>query len=265
MKKNTKNLTNTITVALVIILSLCMTLTNVTKTKAEAVTETETSVSTNMIPRGAGISLDLINMMAEIPTDTTEEAVTETVNTLEVENTVYLQLATVEDEEDIILDEIEGEVVQLETTEWTPSFTERIWEDESLTPDLQYRCWEMGKKYNVPKEIIMAIAYRESTYRPSLISADGHDYGLCQIRDVNHDRVNKAVGRKLDYLNGEDSIEACAFMLSELYQKYSANGWHYILMSYNGGEGYSRKLAKQGIYSSKYSRAVLEKAYSLGF
>ena len=70
--------------------------------------------------------------------------------------------------------------------------TEKIFPNESASAEYQWIMYDLSKKWNIDIELLMALCYRESTYRPHLMSYDGHDYGAFQIRDNNHDRIEKA-------------------------------------------------------------------------
>lgn len=142
----------------------------------------------------------------------------------------------------------------------------KIYENENVSAEIQQDAKFLSEKYNVPIEILLGIAYKETRYTSGVISKDTHDYGFCQIRDVNHDWLEKEIGRELDFLNSEyDSMEAACFMLRNFKNKYNTSSWGFILLCYNGGEDYANNLASQGIWGSKYTRDVLSKAYSLGW
>lgn len=175
----------------------------------------------------------------------------------------------------VIEDESEQETSEEEIEDTTESEEEpeekvidtsvKIFESESFSAENQHEAKRLADQYGIPLEILISLIYRESTYQSGVVSADGRDYGLCQIRDINHEWINSQLGKQLNYIDDIDSMEACCFMLSNLYNKYSYNGWHYILMAYNGGEGYASNHYADGIYSSEYSRAVIDKAYELGW
>lgn len=148
----------------------------------------------------------------------------------------------------------------------TPTSLEKIYKDESLSAKIQHDAVYLANKYNVPVEILLGIAFKETRYTAGVISADNHDYGFCQIRDINHEWLEKEIGRDLNFLNSEyDSMEAACYMLRNLKNKYSTSSWGFVLLCYNGGEDYALNLASKGIWESDYTRDVLSKAYSLGW
>lgn len=160
----------------------------------------------------------------------------------------------------------EDDYIMKPTSTPTPTPLQKIYKNENVSAETQYDARYLAEKYDVPLEILLGIAYKETRYTTGVISKDRHDYGFCQIRDVNHDWLEKEIGRKLDFLNSEyDSMEAACFMLRNLKNKYNTSSWGFILLCYNGGEEYANKLASQGIWGSSYTQDVLSKAYSLGW
>lgn len=130
--------------------------------------------------------------------------------------------------------------------------------------ETQKRIAEIATSYDVPVEIVYGIMNRESNFNPS--ASNGRDFGACQIRDVNHKWINKQVGRQLNYLNVFDSAEAaCIVYNNEKNNTVGSDNANMILMAYNMGPQGAKKNWKNGNYSSKYSRAVIEYATSLGW
>lgn len=76
-----------------------------------------------------------------------------------------------------------------------------------------------------------------------------NDYGLMQINAINHKE-------NTDYLDPYDNVEQGIKALHKLAKKY--NEADLVLMCWNCGETGARKLWEQGIYSTEYSRKVLE-------
>lgn len=144
-----------------------------------------------------------------------------------------------------------------------PDKSKKIFKSEKLSAELQWYAKKLCEKNDIPLEIFMALMYRESTYRPSLVSYDGHDYGLCQIRDENHDWIEDEIG-VTNFLDAKQNMKASIFMIKDAMDYYDGT-WHQILMVYNGGPAYAKRCFEKGIYSSEYSRAILAKARELGY
>lgn len=138
--------------------------------------------------------------------------------------------------------------------------------DESIpmSKDLQEFAQEQCDSIGFDYKVFLGMIKRESEFDQSAISADGMDYGLCQIRSTNHKWIEDNLG-DLDFLNGKDSIRASIFMLSDIMNNYNYNEYHTILMMYNMGPGNAKECFASGIYSSKYSRTVMDNAASFGY
>lgn len=126
----------------------------------------------------------------------------------------------------------------------------------NLDEEVQEYIWNECTKNDLDFHVMMALAFKESSYKEDAFN--GRDYGLFQIRDVNHDWVNKELGRKLDYMSPYDNTDAAVLMVSKLNNKYGDKGIERVLMAYNCGETGAKRLWDKGIYSSDYSRSVLE-------
>lgn len=121
-----------------------------------------------------------------------------------------------------------------------------------LPVEYQDYLWELCKQYDVTKyyELFIAQMYRESSFKTRLISGT-NDYGLMQINSQNHDWLRKELGIT-SFLDSYQNIKCGVHMMSKYLHKY--NDVHKALVCYNMGESRVRK----GIYSSNYSRRVVE-------
>lgn len=121
-----------------------------------------------------------------------------------------------------------------------------------LPVEYQDYLWELCKQYEVTEhyELFIAQMYRETSFRPNLISGT-NDYGLMQINVCNHDWLRKELGIT-DFLDPYQNMKCGVHIMSGYLHKY--NDVQKALVCYNMGES----KVKKGIYSSKYSRGVLE-------
>ena len=119
---------------------------------------------------------------------------------------------------------------------------------------------EEVKGTHLDADLILAIIKVESNNNPNEISYDsyGADYGLMQIRNINHEEINKHFNRKLNYLDARDNIKAGIYLLNKIYDKYIKDGLNCVLMVYNMGEIGAKQLWQRGIYSTRYSEKVLK-------
>jgi len=130
--------------------------------------------------------------------------------------------------------------------------------DILLDKDIQKYLYDKCKEYNVPYDLALGVIKVESNFNPSLIhknSNGSRDYGLFQINTINHKWLSEELGIT-DFLNPYQNIDAGVYMLSQLLKKYDDE--HIVLMSYNMGERATKNLVNRGIYSSRYSRKVIE-------
>ena len=130
-----------------------------------------------------------------------------------------------------------------------------VYYDIPLKLDIQRHIFDECQLYEVPYELAMAVMYVETggTFDSSLRSKT-NDSGLFQINDV-HKQWLKESGIN-DLYNPYQNSSAGIWILKDALSK--GDNIHTSLMVYNMGHGGARKLWKKGIYSSKYSRKVVE-------
>ena len=127
-----------------------------------------------------------------------------------------------------------------------------------LSFDIQEYVWNICLENKIDSYLIYAMIEVESGYDEGVVSKDNHDYGLMQIRTINHTWINDMLDDELDYLDPKDNVTAGVFILSQIYEKYYENsGVHCVLMAYNMGEGGAKQLWEKGQFSSEYSRKVV--------
>lgn len=133
--------------------------------------------------------------------------------------------------------------------------------DCPLDAAVQKEILTMCEENNISYTFVMAVIAVETgdTYRADLVSAS-NDYGLMQINKCNHSYLSKTLNIT-DWFDPIQNASAGIYMLTDLFNRYEDRGK--VLMCYNMGEGTARKLWNKGIYSSKYSRAVLDKQEEL--
>ena len=166
----------------------------------------------------------------------------DTINIAEEEN-IYEPIKTTISEIEFTLEE-EEEII--------PEY------DIPLDKDIQKYLYDKCKEYNVPYDLALGVIKVESNFNPSSIhknSNGSRDYGLFQINTINHKWLSEELGIT-DFLNPYQNIDAGVYMLSQLLKKYDDE--HIVLMSYNMGERVAKNLVNRGIYSSRYSRKVIE-------
>lgn len=123
----------------------------------------------------------------------------------------------------------------------------------TLDTELQIFMVDMCEKYGLPFALVLAVAEQESGFNPDEISAT-NDYGIMQINECNFKWLREIGIEPLDY---KGNIEAGVMMLSEAIKKHGE--YNLALMVYNCGDTGAKRLWKQGIYSTEYSRSTMER------
>jgi len=131
--------------------------------------------------------------------------------------------------------------------------------DISLSPELQRYTFDLCRERGLVFEIVLALMYAESSYRPDLISQTD-DYGIMQLNKVNHGWLSAELDIT-DFLDAGQNIDAGTFLLMGIAEKYPDT--HQMLMVYNMGEAGAKKCWNKGIYNSRYSRKIVAMADGL--
>lgn len=124
--------------------------------------------------------------------------------------------------------------------------------DIGLPVELQNYTEDLCKEYGVSYPLVLAIMWQESRYQAGAVSATS-DYGIMQINQGNHEWLEEELG-VTDWLDPKQNILAGVYILSA----FDYDDPHKVLMSYNCGPTGARNLWEDGIYSTAYSRAVVE-------
>ena len=128
----------------------------------------------------------------------------------------------------------------------------KVYRDIPLSHELQDIANKACKKYQVPQDVLYAVMEVESGYQTD--AQNGQCLGLMQIHTINMEYLSSNIGTT-DLTDPEQNIQAGAFILGGYLEKYSLTD---SLMAYNLGEGGAKRLWKQGIHETGYTRKVLE-------
>lgn len=128
----------------------------------------------------------------------------------------------------------------------------KVYRDIPLSHELQDIADNSCEMYQVPQNVLYAVMEVESGYQTD--AQNGQCLGLMQIHTVNLPYLNEKIGTT-DLSDPEQNIEAGAFILGGYLAKYSLTD---SLMAYNLGEGGAKRLWKQGIHETGYTKKVLE-------
>jgi len=150
----------------------------------------------------------------------------------------------------------ETEIEEFAESTEEPDFTAY---DIPLSAELQRYTFDLCRERGLDFEIVLALMYAESSYRPDVISRTD-DYGIMQINKVNHNWLRTELGIT-DFLDAEQSINAGTFILMKISEGYPDT--HQMLMAYNMGESGAKNCWNRGIYSTQYSRKITARADEL--
>lgn len=121
-----------------------------------------------------------------------------------------------------------------------------------LDPELQKTMYICCEKYGVPLALALAVAEKESEFNPDAVSKTS-DFGLMQINTCNFEYL---LEKGIDPCTYEGNIEAGVLLLGENLELYGDEGL--AVMAYNCGRAGARRLWADGVYSTSYSRDVME-------
>lgn len=136
--------------------------------------------------------------------------------------------------------------------ETAPAEPIKVYRDIPLPHDLQDVADEACEEYGIRPDVLYAVMEIESGYQVD--AKNGSCYGLMQIHTINMEYLKSAIGTT-DLADPVQNIRAGAFILGGYLKKYSLTD---SLMAYNLGEGGAKRLWRQGIHETGYTRKVLE-------
>ena len=125
---------------------------------------------------------------------------------------------------------------------------------------VQSYLWSQCKERGLDYYIVVALIERESGYNPNITGDSGDSKGYMQIQEKWHKWRMDAEG-VTDLYSPYGNIKVGLHLLSDLYIKYG--DWSKVLMCYNMGQSGAKRYWDKGIYSSAYSRGILERAQEI--
>jgi soluble lytic murein transglycosylase-like protein len=131
-----------------------------------------------------------------------------------------------------------------------------------LSEAVQVYLWNLCRDRGLDYYTVLALIERESAYKWDAVGDNENSYGYGQIYKKWHLERMEEEGVQ-DLTDPYGNLRVCTNFLQELQGKYGESGDNCVLMVYNMGESTAKKLWKQGIYSSEYSRGILQRAQEL--
>jgi soluble lytic murein transglycosylase-like protein len=127
--------------------------------------------------------------------------------------------------------------------------------------DLQLHIIAQAEQYGLDPAIVFAVIWKESRYFYTASGDNDESLGIMQIKQKFHQWRMDCLG-VTDLLDPYQNVMVGCHLLGEKFQKYG--DIEMALMIYNAGEtGAKTKWFDKGIYSNKYSQAILAKAEEL--
>lgn len=133
--------------------------------------------------------------------------------------------------------------------------------DVPLSHDLQDYIFLLCRERGIDPGIIIAMIYKESTYRPSLVGDHGRSFGLMQIQPRWHKGRMAELGCS-DLLDPYQNVTVGIDLFGDLLEAGDSVEW--ALMAYNGGSSYANRKSSRGEVST-YVKTVLKVKESLTY
>ena len=126
-----------------------------------------------------------------------------------------------------------------------------------LTTEVQHCIKTLCEEEGIDPTVIIAMIEVESSYDSETIGDGGNSFGLMQIQPRWHDQRMQALA-VTDLLDPKQNVKVGIDILAELLAKYGGDV-EMALVAYNAGPtGAYRHWFSRGVYSSDYSKKVLE-------
>ena len=151
-------------------------------------------------------------------------------------------------EAEIIIDETTASETEAEI----PAFYYECPLDHNLQDYIRTLC----DKYNIPMALVIGLIEQESTFKADAVSKTD-DYGLMQINKINHENLTKTFG-VTNFLDPYENVLCGCYILGGNLD-YTDGNIEEALMIYNLGLNGAKKKWANGVYSTAYSKAVMEK------
>lgn len=127
----------------------------------------------------------------------------------------------------------------------------------------QVYLWSICREAGVDYYMVLALIERESGYKYDATGDRGNSKGLMQVYESYHLERMEALG-VTDLYNPYSNMTVAVNILKEIQDKYlDSSGAHCVLMVYNMGEYGASKLWAEGVYSTDYTRQILQRAQEL--
>jgi soluble lytic murein transglycosylase-like protein len=138
---------------------------------------------------------------------------------------------------------------------------EVLYFDVPLSENLQDHIFELCEERDLDPALVIAVIWRESTFKASTVGDSGDSLGLMQIQAKWHQHRMDEYDCQ-DLLDPYQNVTVGIDILADYFAKGRPVEW--VLMAYNGGGNYANRKWKNGEISS-YATAVLNYKETLEF
>lgn len=157
------------------------------------------------------------------------------------------------DKSSVIIDKCSETETEMETDLKTEIETETRLRRPQIETEYEEIIIGVAQEYGIPSTLIKAIIKTESDFNALAVS-ETDDYGLMQINACNISWLEDELGIT-DLFDPAQNIESGAYILSGYLNRY---GLADALMAYNCGESGAKRLWRQGIHSTSYTKEVFK-------
>lgn len=157
------------------------------------------------------------------------------------------------DESGVIIDKRHETETEMEMDLKTEIETETRLRRPQIETEYEEIIIGVAQEYGIPSTLIKAIIKTESDFNALAVS-ETDDYGLMQINACNISWLEDELGIT-DLFDPAQNIESGVYILSGYLNQYSLAD---ALMAYNCGESGAKRLWRQGIHSTRYTKEVFK-------
>lgn len=157
------------------------------------------------------------------------------------------------DESGVIIDKRRETETEMEMDLKTEIETETRLRRPQIETEYEEIIIGVAQEYGIPSTLIKAIIKTESDFNALAVS-ETDDYGLMQINACNISWLEDELGIT-DLFDPAQNIESGAYILSGYLNRYSLAD---ALIAYNCGESGAKRLWRQGIHSTSYTKEVFK-------
>lgn len=126
----------------------------------------------------------------------------------------------------------------------------------TLTKKTQRKIFKICKRKKISYELVMAVIEKESGWNSKCVSDGGKSIGLMQIQGKWHRELMDKLQCNNLY-NPIQNVEVGTSILVSQFKTWEEPTW--VLMAYNGGPAYAKRMIQKGI-TSEYAKSVMKRS-----